>query len=164
MVLAGKPYLQQAERQARKTACCAACKEPLFRSGPQLGTPKDKVIICDVCNEWIHFGDPLNGDSCYVDHMATHMKSCVCLGLRTRGRCREHERPSRRPRNGALDLWETRKNRRLIEGRGGYPSCPYVYFDPPEWSDDDEGRDAEIKAGREAKRQLRKDVLRGSAD
>ena len=65
LVQAGKPYLRQAERQARKTACCAACKEPLFRSGPEfckfMENPRDRVIICEVCNEWIHLGDPSTG-------------------------------------------------------------------------------------------------------
>ena len=145
LVLSGRPYLRQADRKARKTACCAACNDPLFRPGSLQETAGGGVVICDVCNEWVHLGDPLNGDSCFVEHMATHMKNCVCLGLRTRGRCREYEQPSSRPRSGALELWETRTHRRIVKGQGSYPGGPYVFFDPMDWSDDDEGRDAEIK-------------------
>ena len=105
------------------------------------------MIICDVCNEWVHVGDPNKPDSCYAKHMAGHMTGCVCLGLRARARCREFERPSCRPREAALKAWETVRNKRLSKGQGGYVGCPYDFFDPMEWSDDDAARDADIAEG-----------------
>ena len=113
-----KPLLRRGERKLRSSSRCASCQHPLFRSPEShadgIGEDKgEEVSICDVCNEWVHVGDPTRPDSCYAKHLTSHMVGCVCLGLRARARCRESERPSCRPREAALKAWEILRDKRL---------------------------------------------------
>ena len=80
----------------RATVDCGLCEQRLF--GP---TPKAAIglRICRVCNKWMHGctnatssqlcprGQRWDGvESCYDVHMARHMASLVCRGMRKRAK------------------------------------------------------------------------------